>query len=299
MSEKSENNKPRSLRWPEFWKLTKTSFVEFFEGGHSFIHGAALAYYAVLALVPMLYLAITFFGQIVGQHRVIQIIGDVLKKNMGVADISSLTPLMYQWNIGKGGSEILKITSIIALIIVSTTLLNSLRKSINAFFGIKPVWHYNAILEVIVKRLFYFLLITGFATVTIIIYFGQSIILSLSGEILTHGGIAEKSLFFVLEHLSVLAINFLIFTFVFKYVHDGKVKWKLAMTGAFFTALLLYLGQVLINYYLVNFFFAKGGIAATILAILTFIMYSSQIIFLGAKYMSVYARMVGTPIQAR
>lgn len=296
---KPKKMKPRSLKWSEFWELTKTSFVEFFEGGYSFIHGAALAYYAVLALVPILYLAITFFGQILGQQRIIRIIGDVLQKNMGVADISSLTPLMYQWNVGKGGTDLLKTTSIIALIIISTTLLNSLRKSINAFFGIKPVWHYNAVLEIIIKRLFYFALITGFAIVTIVVYFGQSVLLSVSGDLFTHGGMIEKSLFFILEHLSVLFINFLIFTFVFKYVHDGKVRWKLAMTGAFFTALLLYLGQLLINYYLIHFFFAKGGVAATILAILTFIMYSSQIIFLGAKYMSVYARMVGMPIKPR
>lgn len=296
---KRRKNKPRSLKWSEFIVLTKTSFKEFFDGGYSFIHGAALAYYAVLALVPILYLAITYFGKIVGQEKVIVIIGDVLKKNMGVADITSLTALMYQWNIGKGGTSVLQITGIIALIIIATTLLNSLRKSINIFFGIKQVRHVHFLLDVLLKRLLYFGLIAGFATVTIIIYFAQSIILSFGTDLLVHGGIAEKSFFFILEHLSVLIINFLIFTFVFKFVHDGKVRWKLAMTGGFFTALLLYFGQLLINYYLLNFFFAKGGIAASILAILTFIMYSSQIIFLGAKYMSVYARMIGYPILPR
>jgi membrane protein len=72
------------------------------------------------------------------------------------------------------------------------------------------------------------------------------------------------------------------------------------MAGALFTAVLLYLGQLVINYYLANYFFAAdSGVAGTLLAVLTWIFYTSQIIFLGAKYTSVYARMVGTPIKAK
>jgi len=80
-------------------------------------------------------------------------------------------------------------------------------------------------------------------------------------------------------------------------LHDGKVKWKLAFGGSMFTAILLYLGQLLINYYLTNFFFAaNSGIAGTLLAILTWIFYTSQIIFLGATFTASYAKFVGKPI---
>lgn len=132
------------------------------------------------------------------------------------------------------------------------------------------------------------------------IYFAQSVLISIGARLLSNGSKVQDILFSLLEHFSIITINFLAFTFVFKFLHDGRVKWKLAMTGAVFTAVLLYFGQLVINYYLANYFFAKNsGVAGTLLAVLTWIFYTSQIIFLGAKYMSVYARMTGTPIQEK
>ena len=69
------------------------------------------------------------------------------------------------------------------------------------------------------------------------------------------------------------------------------------MRGAIVTSVLLYLSQLLIKYYLVNFFFAAdGGIAGSILVIMVWVFYSSIVIFFGAKYTAVYAERVGEPI---
>lgn len=297
--QEQEEPKEKKLKWLEIWQLTKLSFKEFLNAD-SFMHGAALAYYAIFALVPIIYLAITSFGLIVGQDRVIEIVGDLMESNMGIADVSSFTDLMYKWEIGKGGTTLLKIMGITALIFTSTAMFGSLRKSLNSFFGIVPIRHYNALLETLIKRLLSFGLMAVFAAIAIVIYFAQSVLIAVGGKILSDGSFFQETLFSILEHVSILVINFLIFTLVFKYLHDGAVKWKLAMTGAFFTAVLLYAGQLIINYYLANFFFAaNSGIAGTILAILTWIFYTSQIIFLGAKYTSVYARVTGMPIKAK
>jgi membrane protein len=139
-----------------------------------------------------------------------------------------------------------------------------------------------------------------FAAIVIVIYFAQSVLIAVGTRVLSDGSMFQEVIFSILEHVSILTINFLVFTLVFKYLHDGIVKWKLAMAGALFTAILLYGGQLIINYYLANFFYAaNSGIAGTIMAILTWIFFTSQIIFLGAKYTSVYARMVGMPIKAK
>lgn len=295
-----DENRGRSLTWSEIWDLTKISFKEFFNGD-SFMHGAALAYYAMIALIPIIYLAITFFGLIVGQDQVIQIVGDLLENNMGIDDVSAFTDLMYKWEFGKGGTPIKQVFGIVALIFISTALFNSLSKSLNTFFGIIPVNHYNAVLEELIKRLLSVALMAVFATIVIVIYFAQSILIAIGAKLFSDGSFFQETVFSILEHVSVLAVNFLVFTLVFKYLHDGKVKWKLAMAGALFTAVLLYGGQTLINYYLANYFFAAddSGIAGTIMAVLTWIFFTSQIVFLGAKYTSVYARMVGMPIRAK
>jgi membrane protein len=102
------------------------------------------------------------------------------------------------------------------------------------------------------------------------------------------------------EHgLSILS-NIIIFSFIFKYLNDGLVVWKVAIRGATITAILLYFGQLLIKYYLGNYFFAAdGGIAGSILVILAWMYYSSQIIFFGARYTAVYADKIGVPIVTR
>lgn len=299
----TKEKKSESLSWREFWQLTKTSFKEFFKGdtrmteGESFMHGAALAYYAILAMVPLIYLAITLFGFIVGQDKVIEIVGNIVQTNMGISDISTITGLMYDWNIGKGGTFWLRAVGLIAMILVSSALFNSLRKSLNSFLGIRTVHHYNAFLENMAKRFIYLGMIAVFGIVIIGIYFGLSLLISAGNWLFEDNSVFRGVLFPILEHLSIFLISFIGITVVFKYFHDAVVKWKMAMTGAFFTSIFMYLGQILINYYLTNFFFVpNSGIAGTLIVILVWIFYTSQIIFLGAKYMSVYARMVGSPI---
>lgn len=304
MSKKTKENskKTRSRFIPRIKDnvdLLKKSVVEFVEED-SFMHGAALAYYAIIALVPIIYLSITYFGLIVGQDRVIEIVTHLLESNMGITDLTPLTDLMYKYNIGKGPNKVLQIVGIIALIFTSTAMFNSLSKSLNAFFGIKNEYDYrynSRLLDNLLKRLISFGLMAIFGIVIVVIYFFQSILIGLSAELLSDGSKLQALLYSFLEHFSILFINFIAFSFVFKFLHNGIVRWRLAMIGALFTSFMLYLGQLLINYYLSNFFFAaNSGIAGTMLAILAWIFYTSQIIFLGAKVMAVYARMIDMPI---
>ena len=292
-------SKVRSLSWKEIWELTKTSFKEFV-GDDNFLHGAALAYYALFALVPIIYLALVSFGAIMGQDQMIVIISDIMESSMGIQDVKPFTDLMYQWNIGSGGSFILKVVGIVVLIFTSTAMFNSLRNSINSFFHIEPIKRYNAILDNLLNRLISFGILGLFGLVIIVVYFSQTVLVSLSTELFSNFTRAEQMILFLIEHISMILVNFIMFAFIFKYLHDGKIKWKLALAGSLFTSIMLYFGQLLVNYYLNNFFFAAdSGIAGTLLAILAWIFYTSQIIFLGAKFTSVYARMVGKPIVPR
>ncbi|MDG2440935.1 MAG: YhjD/YihY/BrkB family envelope integrity protein, partial [Crocinitomicaceae bacterium] len=102
------------------------------------------------------------------------------------------------------------------------------------------------------------------------------------------------------RHGVPILANVIIFSFIFKYLHDGKVKWRRAIEGALLTSLFLYIGQLIIKFYLLNYFFgASGGVAGTMLVILVWVYYSSQIIFLGAKFINVKSRLLGEPVEVR
>jgi membrane protein len=141
------------------------------------------------------------------------------------------------------------------------------------------------------------LLLPVLGIVVVVTYFGETIILSISRDFLGDLSQVEAFLLSGLRHVLAIGTNILLFSVIFKYLHDGTVRWKLAFAGAIVTAVLLYTGQLLIHFYLSNYFFGSSvGVPGTLLVILAWMYYSSQIIFLGAKFTKVYAVKVGRPI---
>jgi len=77
----------RGLTWKERREVVKDTFKGFVDE-NSFFHGAALSYYTIFALVPLLYLSFATFGRIVGNKRMLEIIGYLLKEQIGITDIN-------------------------------------------------------------------------------------------------------------------------------------------------------------------------------------------------------------------
>lgn len=298
MSKKSPSSENiRELSWPERIQMIKDTFLDFI-ASNSLFHGAALSYYTVFAMVPIIYLSVSIFGYFIGQETMISIIIHVLKNQVGITDVSGIIEFLKTVNFEKG-NFVLKIVGIVALMLSSSAIFVSLRNSLNSFFGLEKIYHTkrNKILSNLLSRVISIALLGFAAAVVIITYFAQVLLVALLKKILGNLEGTEAILLSFLQFVLGVLANLLIFGFVFKYLHDGVLRWKLAWRGAFVTAILLYVGQLLIQYYLTHFFFAKdGGIAGVLLLILAYIYYSSQMIFFGAKFTAVYARAVGHPI---
>ena len=298
MSKKLQLSKGiRKLTWPEVWQVTKSTFIEFFQE-NSFFHGAALAYYAVFALVPMIYLSLISFGKFVGQANMLKIIDKILREEVGLEDSSGIMSFLEDVNFEKG-SFVLNVVGVIALLLSSSALLASLRTSINEFFDIHFTFENrkHRIYHNLGTRLMSVLMLPVFGLVIVVTYFGETVILSMSSDLFGELNTFEGFVLDTLQHGLAILTNVLLFTIIFKYLNDGRVEWKLAISGALVTAILLYMGQLLIKYYLKNYFFGSSiGLPGTILVMLAWMYYSSQIIFLGAKFTKVYATKVGRPI---
>jgi membrane protein len=298
MSEKSKSRSGiRSISWYERGQLIKTTFIEFFQE-QSFFHGAALAYYAIFALVPMIYLSLISFGRFVGQETMLKIIHTILREEVGLDDSSGIIDFLKDINFEKG-NIVMNIVGIVALLLSSSAMLASLRTSINEFFDITNTLQgrRERIVHNVSFRLVSILLLPVLGIVVVMTYFGETFILSSGHTLFGTLNPVEGFILGVLQHVLAILTNVLIFTLIFKYLHDGKVEWRLAIAGAIVTAVLLYLGQLLIKYYLKHYFFGSSiGVPGTILVILAWMYYSSQIIFLGAKFTKIYAIKVGKPI---
>lgn len=289
------------MPWSEVPGLIKDTFKGFFEEKGLF-HGAALAYYTVFAMVPLLYLCIAYFGKIIGQDVMLEIIEDLLKTKIGIQDVSGIMDFIRQLNFEKGNWW-MEIIGIGVLLVASSAFVVCLRHSINDFFDLEI--NYSSRKKKLVKNIIFrmvSLAVVAASTVLVIVfYFAQTVLVSLSSDFFNNVHWLDILLSNVLRHGLAIFSNALLFTLIFKYVHDGFVKWKLAFGGAVVTSVLLYVGQLLIKYYLFHFFFGakSGGIAGTLFVMLAWVYYSSQIIFFGAKFTSVYARKIGKPIHFR
>jgi membrane protein len=278
------------------FELFRTSFVEFFRD-KSFIHGAALAYFTLVALVPILYIAYATVGRVLGQERLIQIIAIFAQEQVGIEDIDWLMDLLAKLNVG-GGSLGLEIVGFIILAFSASAIFNSMRASINTFFGIRTSQMTLSFWDQVKARLMSFFLLTITGLIFILAYFLETAFVSFGAEFFGQ----DKTTFLAVlsTHVGSIVSNTIIFFFVFKYLHDGLVHWKIAVRGALFTGVLLYIGQWLIKYYLTHYFFAVGGgVAGTIFILLVWVFYSAQIIFMGAKITKVYADMLNMPIVPR
>lgn len=282
------------------WKVIKQTFVEFFQE-QSFFHGAALAYYTVFAMIPLIYLAIMCFGAIMGEEAVSKMIEEVLREQIGLQDVSGIMTFLKELHLGQG-SAFSNMVGIITLLFSSSVLLSSLRMSINEFYDVQVnIESRSKRLEhTIGTKFISMLLLPLFGVVFIALYISETFVMSSVHSWFGELNGVENFIISSMVNISSIFTNVVLFAMVLKFVNDGFVKWRFALKGAIFTAVLLFIGQLLIKYYLKNFFFgSKAGVAGTLLVILLWMYYTSQIIFLGAKYTKVVAIFEGAPIAFR
>ncbi|MGV3611196.1 MAG: YihY/virulence factor BrkB family protein [Fluviicola sp.] len=277
--------------------MFKRTFIEFFQE-NSFFHGAALAYYAVFAIIPIIYLAVISFGAIMGQEAILRLIKVLLEEQVGIKDSSGILAFLSDVHFEKS-SVILNIIGIIALMFSSSGLISSLRMSINEFYDIqvKIEDRKTKIFHTVFTKLVSVFMLAVFGVSIVLLYTAETIFLSLSGQLFGWLHLHGKWTMEIVGQLVSVGINTILFALVYKFLHDGRVVWKLALSGGLLTAFLLHIGQIGLKFYLTNFFFgSQMGIAGTLLIFLAWMYYSSQIIFLGAKFIKVYSELIGRPI---
>lgn len=292
------NEKTSSNRWYNVLLTIKDAFIEYIQEG-SFFHGAALAYYTLFAFVPIIYLTTSIFGRIFGQKNMENIVIDLLENRIGISNTDDVLSIIQQVNFDRP-NLFLEVISVLVLLYGCSAFFVSLKRSINEFFNIsrKKRHEENILMDIIGFRFLSVAYLGFFALIIILFYFTQTFVFSmLEHWIKSKNGFVDFS-FSLLQYITSILSNLVIFLVVFKYMHDGTVPWRIAINGAFVTSIFLFLSQLIIKYYLINYFFLGNlGIAGSLFIILAWVNYSAQIVFFGAKYTAVLAKKSGVMIK--
>jgi membrane protein len=177
----------------------------------------------------------------------------------------------------------------VVLVIGATGIFTEIQDSINYIWSLraKPK---RGIVKYFINRLISFSLIVSLGFL-LLVSLVLSALLDLLSDRLTHFfPHSTVYVFYVVNFLVIFVIITLLFAIIFKVLPDGRIKWKDALMGASFTAILFIIGKAAISYYLgKSDLGATYGTAASIIIILTWVYYTSIILYFGAEYTKVYA----------
>jgi membrane protein len=244
---------------------------------------AALSYYMIFSIAPVIIIVITLVGAILGPHAVQGEIKDQLQDVLGQQGAVQLENIIKSvYNPGK--TFLTTALATIFLVAGATTVFNQLRTSLNMLWEVKPHAQ-KPIIEYVLSRVFSFGMIICVALlllVSLVFHAGFNAFSDYLSSVFSGRAIWLISIFH--HALSVIASTIL-FAFVFKFLSDAKLKWMMVWEGAFFTAVLFSLGKHLISIYISSMHItSKYGAIGGAVMILLWVYYSSQIVFFGAQF---------------
>lgn len=276
-----------------FWTLLQDSYNGFIDD-RCLKLSAALAYYTVFSLAPLLVLVMSLISIFLGQEAIEGRVFSQINGLVGNQAAKQIQDMIKAVELsGKTNTALLVGT--VTLVIGATTIFVEIQDSVNLIWRVKAKpkrgW-----LKLLKDRLLSSSLVVSLGFLLLVSFIVNGLVLALS-DVLTHYipkfGILLISGFNFLVSTAVITT---LFAIIFKVLPDAKIAWKDVRWGAFFTALLFMLGRYLIGLYVETTTTAYGA-AGSLIVILVWIYYTSAILYFGAEFTQAYANHFGVRIE--
>ncbi|HEX9115410.1 MAG TPA: YihY/virulence factor BrkB family protein [Anaerolineae bacterium] len=258
---------------------------------------AALAYYTIFSIAPLLIIIIAVAGLVFGP-RAVQ--GQLVGQIQGVVGKEGATLIQTMLaNASKPSAGIIAtVIGIVTLLLGASGLFTQLQDSLNTVWEVAPAPG-RKIWEVLLNRLMTFVMVLTIGLLMIVSLVVSSALSALGGAM---AGLIPVSIPVVFWQLVDLVVSFgvmvLLFTLIYKLLPDVRVGWGKVAVGAAFTSLLFTIGKFLIGLYLGHSSAGSAyGAAGSLVVLLLWIYYSSQILFLGAEFTKVYTLSRGAAVE--
>ncbi len=282
------------MKISEPFELLKDTFSEWTEDKAPRL-GAALAYYSIFSIAPLLVIAVAVAGLVFGEDAAQGKLVDEIKGTVGEPMALALQQLLANaskpgWGTGAG------IIGIVLLLFGAAGVFVQMQDALNTIWKVEPkpgrgVW------GIIQDRFPSFMMVLGtgiFLVAALVVTTGLSAIHGSIGDAIPGGPVLWQWV----NQIVFFALITLLFAMLYRFVPDAHVAWRDVWIGAALTALLFTIGKFLLGWYL-----GRGsvtspyGAAGSLVVILLWVYYSAQILLFGAEFTRVYAERYGSGVE--
>jgi membrane protein len=256
--------------------------------------GAALSYYTVFSVAPLLILSIAVvgmaFGKDAAQGRVMDQVQGLLGPQAAAA-IQSMIAHSRSFSSGIVATAI----GIATLLFGASGAFTELQSSLNEIWD-APQRRDRGWWKLVKSRFLSFTMVLGTGFLLLVSLILSALLSALSGyaDHLLPTAISHYTLFAIHAGISLVVIAVL-FTLIYKVLPDVQTSWRDVWIGGLMTALLFTVGKFLIGLYLGRASATSAyGAAGSLIVFLLWVYYSAQILYFGAEFTQVYAKRYGS-----
>ncbi len=274
------------MQFGSLFRLFKTAAANW-QADHAPSMGAALSYYTVFSIAPLLIIVIAVAALIYGQDIAHAAIMDEARGLIGENGARAIEGMLASAQEPKQGL-VASALGVVALIVGATTVFSEIESDLNRIWKAEPDprsgwWHF------IRTRLLSFglILAIGFLLMVSLVV---SAAISLWGKYWSSWFGGMEAVLHAANFLVSVAIITVLFAMIYKLMPRVDIRWRDVWIGAFVTSVLFSFGKFLIGLYI-----GKSGVessygaAGALVVLLLWVYYSAQIFFFGAEFTKVYA----------
>lgn len=284
---KQPDKRPLGRGWWAVLKLTYENFSE-----HKIPRlGAAMAYYTVFSLAPMLLIAVAVASLAFGEEAVNNQLSMQMQGMLGDEAAEAIEAIITSAREAESGG-LATMFGVILLLFGASGVFVELQDALNTIWEV-PAKKSRGIWSYLRDRGFSFamVLVMGFLLlVSLVVSAAIAALQSAYGDLIP----GPDFVLSILNALTSLTIITLLFVLIFKFLPDAKVAWRHAWSGALFTAVMFTLGKFAIGLYLGRASVTSAyGAAGSLVVILIWAYYSAQLLLTGAEFTYAKARIEG------
>ena len=275
--------------------LLKTTFIEWSRDKCPQL-GAALAYYTIFSLAPLILVLLAVFGFVYGSNE--QARDKIMDQLRYLIDPSGLKVIQDIANTTANSKAgiLATVIGILLGLFGASGIFGQLQDALNTIWSVKPkpgqgIWSF------VRARFLSFAMVGGICFLLLVSLTVESWLNGLHSylqSILPAGHYLGLGIFYIFD----LAIVILLFAMLFRFLPDARIAWRDVWTGAILTAIFFTIGKFLLGIYLSSGAAGSAyGAASSLITLLIWFFYSAQIFLFGAEFTKVYANTCGSQVE--